>query len=231
MRRDVEFVADGTTLRGWLYTPDEGDSPFPTVIMSHGFSAVKEQIQLTAEVFVEAGMSVLLYDHRNLGASDGEPRQDIDPWAQIRDMRDAITYAQSLEEVDPDSVGIWGTSYSGGHVLAVGGIDKRVKCVVSQVPLVAGIDNFRRIVAAEQFPELQKGIDADRAALMRGEPTGTMPIASLDPAEAVAFPGPRTHYFLVEHEVGQSGPNWRNECTLRSIDRALEYDVIPSPGK
>jgi dienelactone hydrolase len=57
------------------------------------------------------------YDHRSFGDSEGEPRQELDPWLQVRDYRHAITYAETLKDVDPDRVGIWGTSYAGGHVL------------------------------------------------------------------------------------------------------------------
>ena len=93
MRRDIEFNAEGTTLRGWLYTPEQGGGPVPTVVMAHGFSAVKEMyLDASAEVFAAAGLGALVFDNRNFGASDGEPRQEIDPWAQVRDYRHAITY-------------------------------------------------------------------------------------------------------------------------------------------
>ena len=86
MRSDIEFVANGTTLRGWLYVPDDGDRPFPCVVMAYGFSAVKEQtLPQLAEVFADAGLACRVFDHCCLGESDGEPRQDIDPVAQARD--------------------------------------------------------------------------------------------------------------------------------------------------
>ena len=76
MRTDVEFKANGVCLRGWLYLPDTTPAPHPLVVMAHGYSGVKEQgLDDYAEVFCKAGLAVLLYDHRNLGASDGEPRQ------------------------------------------------------------------------------------------------------------------------------------------------------------
>jgi hypothetical protein len=37
----------------------------------------------------------------------------------VRDYRDAITYAETLADLDRERIGIWGTSYSGGHVLVV----------------------------------------------------------------------------------------------------------------
>ena len=126
MRRDIEFKADGVTLRGWLYKPNRGKSPFPTVVMAHGFSGVKEMtLDKYAEVFCAAGMAVLVYDNRCLGASGGRPRQDIDPTMQLRDYRSAITFAQAQKECDADRIGVWGTSYTGGTVCAVGSIFAR----------------------------------------------------------------------------------------------------------
>src|ERR671939_1186309 len=168
-RTDVEFNAEGTTLRGWLYRPD-GDGSVPGVVMAHGFSAVKEMyLDDFAEVFAAAGLAVLLFDNRNFGASDGEPRQEIDPWAQVRDYRHAITYARTREEVDRERIGIWGSSYSGGHVLVVGAIDRRVRCVVSQVPLVSGHENARRLVRSDFIAATREAFDADREARFRGE--------------------------------------------------------------
>lgn len=90
MRTDIVFDANGTTLRGWLYLPQKGKAPFRLIVMTHGWGAVKEMyLDHYAEVFVDAGFATLVYDHRNFGASDGLPRQEIDPWAQLRDYRHA----------------------------------------------------------------------------------------------------------------------------------------------
>src|SRR5258707_9253968 len=73
--------------------------------MAHGFSAVKEMyLDQFAEAFAAAGLSSVVFDNRNFGASDGEPRQEIDPWRQVRDYRDAITYAETLAETDPNRI-------------------------------------------------------------------------------------------------------------------------------
>ena len=139
MRRDIEFrTEDGVVLRGWHYVQERAGRT-PTVVMAHGYSAVKEMyLDRFAEAFAEGGIGAVVFDNRNFGASDGHPRQEIDPWQQIRDYRDAITWASDLPEVDAERIGIWGSSYSGAHVLVVGAIDRRVKCVVAQVPLISG---------------------------------------------------------------------------------------------
>src|SRR6266702_1793232 len=138
-RTDVEVNAEGTILRGWLYLPEGAGDRVPGVVMAHGLSAVKEMyLDAFAEVFATAGLAALVFDNRNFGASDGEPRQEIDPWAQVRDYRHAITWLQTVPGIDRDRIGVWGSSYSGGHALVLGAIDRRIRCVVSQVPLIAG---------------------------------------------------------------------------------------------
>jgi len=224
MRQDVEFEAGGITLRGWLYTPDGAGGPVPTIVMSHGFSAVKEMyLDRFAEAFADAGLAALVYDNRNFGASDGEPRQEIDPWAQVRDYRDAITYAGMREEVDAERIGIWGSSYSGGHVLVVGATDRRVKCVACQVPLVSGHDNFRALVRADFIPIFRGQFDADRLARYRGEAPAMAPVVDEDPLAPSALPTPDSWKWFTETHAGRA-PSWRNEVTLRSVELFTEYE-------
>jgi hypothetical protein len=71
-------------------------------------------------VFAEAGFVVLVHNHRGFGASDGKPRFDVDPWRQIADWRRAISYLENRPEVDPQRIGLWGTSYAGGHAIVLG---------------------------------------------------------------------------------------------------------------
>jgi hypothetical protein len=92
-RIGVEFESEGAALRGFLYEAVKGEPPFPIVIMAHGTSATIPMVaDRYAEVFARAGVSSLIYDHRNFGISGGEPRQEINPWVQCRGFRDAITF-------------------------------------------------------------------------------------------------------------------------------------------
>jgi cephalosporin-C deacetylase-like acetyl esterase len=192
MREDVEFDAEGVTLRGWLYLPDGAGGPVPTVVMAHGFSAVKEMfLDSFAEAFAAGGLGALVFGNRNFGASDGEPRQEIDPWQQVRDYRHAITYAQTRSEVAGDRIGVWGTSYSGGHVLVLGAIDKRVRCVVAQVPLVSGFRNIQRLVRQDFLAANREAMNADRAARYRGRAARHGPGRRPGPAGRVSAADPR----------------------------------------
>ena len=215
MSTDVEFsTADGTVLRGWCRVPDgvDADARVPGVVMAHGFSAVKEMgLGVMADALVGAGFAVLAYDHRNLGASDGAPRQEIDIWAQARDYRAAFDRLAAEPAVDPARVALWGTSFSGGEVLVVGAADPRVAAVVTQVPfagLAEEVDDADGAAWAAMVDALLHGADVPSAPA-----TGPMKVAP-DAADDVAMlPQPESvRWFAGE---AARAPAWRNECTVR----------------
>src|SRR5207344_1082339 len=190
-RRDVEFNAEGVTLRGWFYAAGTGGAPAPAVVMAHGFSAVKEMyLDSFAEVFAAAGLNVLVFDNRCFGSSDGQPRQEIDPWAQVRDYRHAITFAGQLPNVRRDAIGVWGSSYSGGHAIVVAAIDRRVRAAVAQVPLISGWRNVLRLVRADLVAQFRAMFDSDREARAAGKEPEMVPVVNDDPLGPAALPTP-----------------------------------------
>ena len=225
MRADIEFDADGTTLRGWLYTPETGSPPHSTVVMAHGFSAVKEMgLDDYAAVFAAAGLAVIVYDNRNLGTSDGEPRFEIDPNAQMRDYGHALTYASSLHLVDENRIGLWGTSYTGGLVLNVAALDRRVKCVVSQVPYLHGLETMEQVSPLDSFKDFYRMIDEERRSLAAGNPPNTVPVYTDDPSKPETSAGRLTHAFFSTYL--SKGVAWENKFTIRSLELRLEYDAV-----
>ena len=226
MRRDIEFDAEGTILRGWFYRPDEGEGPFPTIVMAHGISCVKEMyLAEYAEVFTAAGFACVVYDNRNFGSSDGEPRQELDPWVQIRDYRHAITYAGTLPEVDKNRIGIWGTSYGGGNALVAAAFDRRAKAVVAQVPMVSGWRQFKRFIPAHFASVMRMAFDGDREGRLQGKPPQMIPLVSSNPMDPyVVLPQASSHKFFTETGASRA-PAWRNEITLRSCEMASEYEA------
>lgn len=173
MRADIRFKANGLTLAGWLYRPT-GPGPHPVLVLAHGFSALMEMgLDAYAARFTAAGFACLVYNHRNFGGSEGQPRHDIDPWQQVADMREAISFVRTLPDIDPERVGLWGTSYAGGHALVVAALDRRVRCVVSQVPLVEGYRTLRTWVPDSAWDKMQERFAEDRDAHYRGAPLRT----------------------------------------------------------
>jgi uncharacterized protein len=227
MRIDVEFDAGGTTLRGWLYKPDTGEVQFPAVVMAHGFSALKEMdLDRYAEAFAAAGLVALVYDNRNLGASDGQPRFEIDPVAQMRDYSHAITYARSRAEIDPGRIGVWGTSYTGGLVIIAAALDRRIKCVVSQVPFISGHETMLQVMPIEARSQFYDMLYRERQSVASGQPPSTAAICTDDPAKSPLAPG-RRPFLNFDSHARKKDLNWQNKVTVRSLELRLEYEVGP----
>lgn len=209
-------------IRGWFYRPEGATRRLPIVVMAGGFSCVKEMhLENYAGVFAGAGLAVLLFDFRNLGASDGLPRQELNPWQQAEDYRHAITYAGTLDNIDGGRIGIWGSSYSGGHCLMVAATDRRVKCVSAQVPTISGHQSGLRRVPMDKVDALTQAFAEDRARRMRGEAPAMRPLVG-DASQNPLYPSGETRdYFL---SATKNAPNWRNEVTLRSMEYARGYE-------
>lgn len=227
MRRDIQFTSHGLKCAAWLYVPDglAAGAKAPTIVMAHGFSAVKEMYLYNfAERFSQAGFVCLVFDYRYFGGSEGEPRCQLFPWEQIEDYRNAITFASELPEVDASRIGIWGTSYSGSHVLCVGALDRRVKCVVSQVPLVDGLANAQRLLHPEPLEGFLDWLAQDRIERYKTGKVNTVPVVA--PAgQPCALPHAEGYEWFIK--AGETvAPSWRNEVTVESLEKFLEYSPI-----
>ncbi len=146
-REDVTFASGKDDCAAWHYIPESVAGPCPCIVMAHGFGGTRDTgLAPFAERFVAAGYHVLVFDYRSFGDSGGEPRQVISIGRQLADWQAAIDFARTLEGVDPDRIALWGSSFSGGHVLVAAVRDGRVAAVSSQVPMMDGyaaIKNMR----------------------------------------------------------------------------------------
>lgn len=231
----VEFRVDGSLVSGTFYTPSDSGAPFPVVVMAHGWGMVSGgDLEDYAGALVGAGFAALTFDFRHLGASEGEPRQDIDPYRQIEDYRAAISYVRTRPETDGERVGVWGSSYSGGHALVTAAVDRRVRCVVAQVPTISGWRAAQQRVSAGDLAAQQEWFNTDREARFAGANGQTIPMISADPFEKVAYPGEESYDYMSAQ--GRICPTWRNEVTVRSLELARTYEpgayiqrIAPTP--
>ena len=232
---DVGFRVEGNvTLRGWLFVPD-GRGPRPAITMAHGFAGIREHgLDRFARVFAEAGFVVLVHDHRGFGVSDGQPRFDVDPWRQIADWRFAISYLQSHPAVDADRIGLWGTSYAGGHALVLGATDRRLRAVVAQVPTISGYEQSLRRVAPDLVAGLEASFIDDDRRVFAGDPPATQRVVSADPATPASYHSPEAVAFY--RQPLPEGVHYENQVTVRSTRAARMYEpgqwvsrVSPTP--
>ncbi len=138
-RLDVTFDSHGVECAAWLYLP-AGDGPAPVLVMAHGLGAVRGmRLDAFAERFVAAGYACLVFDYRYFGDSAGTPRQLLSIKAQLQDWSAAVAYARTRPELDPDRVVLWGSSFSGGHVIVTAAGDRAVAAVIAQCPFTDGV--------------------------------------------------------------------------------------------
>jgi uncharacterized protein len=232
-RREVEFPSENPAekIRADLYTPDTGAGPWPVVVMGGGWCYVKELIMPEyAEYFVREGVAALIFDYRCLGASDGEPRQHLNPWMQIADYRsaiDAVSYLDTFKGViDSTRIGVWGISYAGGHSLIVGAIDPRVKCIVSQIPVIDGWYNSMRAHGSVGFRELTALINDDRRKRYLTGKHGSIPHSGDPKTEIVSWPHPETKTVFMEIKK-KTAPRHEHYSTIQSTELVWTYDVRP----
>lgn len=225
---DVEFQSEGVTCRGWLFQA-EGTGPRPTVVLAGGWCYVREIVMPAyAQRFAAAGINALVFDYRNLGVSDGNDRQHLDPWAQVRDYQNAISFLARHPSVDPERIGVWGISYSGGHALILAATDPRVKSIVSQIPVIDGYENMRRVHGTMGFRALWNLVLRDRK--LRYESPGErlyLPHATEEWAdECSAWPFPETVRTFLAIKASEA-PLYENRSSVESVDLLLNYDVGP----
>jgi len=144
-REDVWFNSGHERIRAWLYRP-KGSSDAPLLVMAHGLGAVRTmRLDAYAERFRAAGYACLVFDYRNFGDSEGQPRQLLDVRMQLQDWTAAVAYARTLHGVDYNRIGLWGTSFSGGHVIATAARLPGIAAVVAQCPFTDGIASARTL--------------------------------------------------------------------------------------
>lgn len=144
-REDVRFTSGDDRVSAWLYRPADGAAA-PLLVMAHGLGAVRTmRLDAYAERFSAAGYACLVFDYRNFGDSDGEPRQVLDIDMQLADWAAAVAYARTLDGIDHGRIALWGTSFAGGHVIATAARVPGIAAVVAQCPFTDGIASARTI--------------------------------------------------------------------------------------
>ncbi len=144
-REDVWFTSGDDRVSAWLYRPANGDK-VPLVVMAHGLGAVRTmRLDAYAERFSAAGYACLVFDYRNFGDSEGEPRQLLDVRMQLADWTAAVAYARTVSGIDRDRIAVWGTSFGGGHAIATAATVPGIAAAVAQCPFTDSLASFRVI--------------------------------------------------------------------------------------
>lgn len=214
VERSFEFDSVGARLRGTLVqATSRMDQRRPCIVMAHGTSATVAMVAIEyARVFAAAGVTALVYDHRNFGLSGGEPRGEINPWVQCRGYVDALSWAAEQPDVDADRLAVWGDSYSAGEVIVVAACDERVRVVIAQCP-VFGAEAPIANPTHEAFESIVMTLREGNVSGPMDSSIGPLPVVSPDPWSMPSLLQPIQAYRWFIEYGGRPRSAWINRVT------------------
>ncbi len=222
---EVVFTSSRVPRAADLYRHGSMTAPPPCLVMGHGFSGAKGLARVDAERFA-AGLAVLVFDYRHFGASGGQPRQLVDVGRQREGCHAAIAFARGRGEIDPERVAIWGTSLSGGHVLAVAADDPRLAAAVARAPLIdawrTGRSRRQRLRRALTRGSLKLFLAAgrDRVHASLGRAPSLARVVG-QPGEAAVSTDPQVREAFAA--LGGEAAGWRNAFAPRFLFALPRY--------
>jgi len=213
------FYSQNTRCIGDLYLPGDVKTP-PVVVMAHGFAAERSfGLPDYAEKFAENGLAVFLFDYRCFGGSDGTPRNLVDPKRHLEDWQAAIDHVRSLQAIDTRRMALWGSSFSGGHVIVTAARDPKISAIVAQVPFVDAVSTSLKLGPKHLMRALPHGIrDLSRMLTFRS-PHYVQVVGKPDEFAVMNTPESYSGYTAIIPEDA----DWENGCPARILLKFAAY--------
>ncbi|MGI9085224.1 MAG: alpha/beta hydrolase [Aeromicrobium sp.] len=234
MRSDVTINSHGVRLSAWHYEAESDDLTTPRgrpcVVMAHGFGCTKDSgLDPFAQRFAAVGADIIVFDYRGFGTSEGDQRQFVDHRSHREDYHAAVAHARALPGVDPDRIVLWGSSYSGGHVIAVAADDPLIAGVISQGAAMDGLAAVLEIwsyAGPRQLVRLTAHALLDMVfGLFRLRPHMIPIVGPPDALAAISSDDSLPGYSSIV------GPTFRNEMAARGIVPILFNRPVTSAKK
>jgi fermentation-respiration switch protein FrsA (DUF1100 family) len=229
-RADVRFDSDGLSLAGHLYRPPDtarGDRT-AAIVMCGPASSVKEQtLPHYAERFADAGYTVLTFDPRTYGGSEGEPRCYYDPGGIIADLGNAVSYMLTRNDTDPSRVAVVGVCMGGGYAVSAAARDRRLSAAVS---VAGGYDiggTFLANMGSDGFAAFIRQINDHATREYESGETQYVPAIAPDLSGGLAFmPNPEAFSYY-DRTSRTHAPSWENRVAAKSLQAYFAYSAIP----
>jgi uncharacterized protein len=159
--QEVTYYSDGLKIAAFLYRPVGADPtlPIPAIVLVHGYSGMKTVFGNLPTQLRDAGYAVLAIDNRGYNLSEGA-RQRSNPIEHTQDVIDAVTFLETLPEIDRKRIGIYGTSWGGGIAIQAAALDPRIKVIVTCVAVSDGERWMRESRREWEWPEFQDRVAA-----------------------------------------------------------------------
>jgi hypothetical protein len=221
--QEVRFHNAGCEVAGTLKLPETGSGPFPAIVQGPGWLGLREAkvYRPYHEALLAAGFAVLVFDYRGFGDSTGDASY-LDPMAQVADYRAAVTYLETRREIDAGRIGAFGSGGTGGgNAIVAAALDRRLKAVVSQVPIADGRDWLHRMRREHEWLEFLEAIRQDR---LRHVTTGEATL--VPPREGIMVPTPERRATTIKADVDDKVPALVQLASAEAIFAYRPIDVV-----
>lgn len=227
--KKINFKSEGLTLVGNLYYPanyEEGKQ-YPTIVCSGSWTTVKEQMAgLYAERFAQDGFITLAFDFRNYGESEGQPRAWENPTMKIQDIKNAVTYLQTLPEVDNNNIGAFGVCAGSMYTLMAASEDNNIKAVATTASWLHDAEAVKLFYGGSEGVQQKIGMarEAKKMYAETGNFTYIKAISTTD--ETAAMFGEFDYYLNPERGAI---PQWNaDQFAVATWEDWLTLDPFPS---
>ncbi|MGX7677487.1 alpha/beta hydrolase [Jatrophihabitans sp. DSM 45814] len=216
----ISFYSNGYRVSGLWRTPDASVGPVRAIVQGPGWLGLKDAKLYVRyhEALTEAGFGVLVFDYRGFGDSEGD-QGVLSPSGQLQDLRNAVTYLTTRDDVVADAIGVFGTGGTGGgNAILLAAADDRIRAAVSQVPVADGRDWLHRMRQEHEWLAYLADLEQDgRDRVLTGK--GRL----VHPREQIMIPTPERRTTTVKSDVDERIPT---AVTLGSAEEILEYRPI-----
>jgi uncharacterized protein len=222
---EVSFFSAGHRIRGLWRTPDEVTSNVRAIVQGPGWLGLKDAKLYVRyhEALTQAGFGVLIFDYRGFGDSEGE-RNRLSPRDQVEDLTNAVTYLTTRSDVEGDAIGAFGSGGTGGgNVILLAEADRRIRAVVSQLPVADGEDWLHRMRAEHEWLGFLEALDEDRRERV-STGTGRM----VHPREEIMVPTPERRSTTVKSDVDDRVPT---SVPLAAAEEIIAYRPLEAAAK
>jgi uncharacterized protein len=226
---NVNFASKGCRLAGHLYRPNNisTDQKTPAIVMAGPMTSVKEEtLPNYARRLAGSGYTVLTFDHRNFGESEGLPRQHFNTYEQVEDLKNAISYMLTRHDIEPTQLGLCCVCMGAGYGLEVAAFDKRVQAVA----LIAGGYNTGSPLWESQsekdFTEYLINLNTARQKQYETDEVQYIPVIAGPPNYAPAAMPAKEPYEFYSRAASEVAPNWVNRLTIESLEYVLAWNVV-----
>jgi len=221
------FSSNNLQCEAYLFTPVDSGGNLAidvkaTIILGQGFGCLWQFGCNTAiQSYVNAGYAVFAFNYRGFGESEGEPRQFINPHMQVEDWLAAIEFIKARDDL-PGAIVLWGSSFSGGHVLTAAAACDGITAVLAQVPHCDSRSAFKHVGLKKSLSGLSHGLFGGLAALFGHEHSIAIVAEPGERAAGLSYAGWKQAYL----GMVDSSCRWENKIPARCVLTGSDYNPI-----